>query len=202
VLDQILVMLHPFMPFVTEELWNALGERAVPLILAKWPVPDARALDPKASEDIDWVVRTVNGIRAARAELNVPPGARLEAIVTNAGEKTGLRLSALGPLVGRLARLRKIELGEAPAGGAAQVVVDEATVSLSLEGVIDIGAERVRLSKAAEAAEKERDGLSARLANPAFVERAKPEAVEKARSDHDEKASEAEKYRAALARLG
>ncbi len=76
------------------------------------------------------------------------------------------------------------------------------TIALQLEGVIDIAAERARLNKAAEAAEKERDALAARLANPAFVERAKPEAVEKARSDHDEKASDAEKYRAALARLG
>ena len=92
--------------------------------------------------------------------------------------------------------------GDEPSGGAAQIVVDEATFILPLEGVIDIAAERARLAKAAEAAEKERDALAARLANPSFVERAKPEAVEKARADHAEKASDAEKYRAALARLG
>ena len=74
VLDQILVMLHPFMPFITEELWNAMGERPYPLILAKWPMPDARALDPEAGPEIDWLIRLVSGIRAARAELNVPPG--------------------------------------------------------------------------------------------------------------------------------
>ncbi len=83
-----------------------------------------------------------------------------------------------------------------------QLVVDEVTYMLPLEGVIDIAAEKTRLAKAAEAAEKERDGLAARLSNPGFVERAKPEAVEKARADHTEKASDAEKYRAALARLG
>ena len=82
------------------------------------------------------------------------------------------------------------------------MVVDEATFVLPLEGVIDIEAERGRLSKALQAAEKERDSLSARLGNPSFVERAKPEAVEKARADHAEKASDAEKYRAALNRLG
>jgi valyl-tRNA synthetase len=82
------------------------------------------------------------------------------------------------------------------------VVVDEATYVLPLKGVIDIDAEKARLEKAAQAAEKERDALAARLANPSFVERAKPEAVEKARADHAEKASDAERYRAALQRLG
>ena len=81
-------------------------------------------------------------------------------------------------------------------------MVDEAIFVLPLEGVIDIAAEETRLTKAAETAEKERDSLAARLANPSFVERAKPEAVEKARADHEEKSSDAEKYRAALARLG
>jgi valyl-tRNA synthetase len=83
-----------------------------------------------------------------------------------------------------------------------QLVVDDITYILPLEGVIDFAAEKARLAKAAEAAEKERDSLAARLANASFVERAKPEAVEKARADHAERAAEAEKYRAALARLG
>ena len=84
----------------------------------------------------------------------------------------------------------------------AQVVIDEATFALPLEGVIDIAAERDRLAKALASAEKERDSLSQRLANPNFTERAKPEAVEKARADHDSKAAEAERLRAALERLG
>ena len=112
------------------------------------------------------------------------------------------RLERNGAALRRLARIDAIDQRRAPAGGAAQIVVDEATFILPLEGVIDIAAERARLAKAAEAAEKERDSLAARLANPSFVERAKPEAVEKARADHAEKASDAEKYRAALARLG
>jgi len=201
VLDQILVMLHPFMPFVTEELWNAMGERPYPLIVANWPMPDARALDPEAGPEIDWLIRLVGGIRAARAELNVPPGAKLALHVREAGTQTGERLARNGGALKRLARIEAIEAGPAQ-GGAAQVVVDEATFILPLEGVIDIEAERARLAKAAEAAETERDSLAARLANPSFVERAKPEAVEKARADHAEKASDAEKYRAALGRLG
>ncbi|HET9637970.1 MAG TPA: valine--tRNA ligase [Allosphingosinicella sp.] len=200
VLDQILVMLHPFMPFITEELWNA-NARPYPLIVAKWPMPDARALDPEAGPEIDWLIRLVGGIRAARAELNVPPGAKLPLHVRDAGGATRGRLERHEAALRRLARIETVSFDEA-SGGAAQVVVDEATYILPLEGVIDVEAERARLSKAAEAAEKERDSLAGRLANPSFVERAKPEAVEKARSDHAEKASDAEKYRAALARLG
>jgi valyl-tRNA synthetase len=201
VLDQILVMLHPFMPFVTEELWSAMGERATPLILAKWPMPDARALDPEAGPEIDWLIRLVSGIRAARSELSVPPGAKLTLCVEDANAATQKRLDRNVAAIQRLARIETIGDG-VPGGSAAQIVVDEATFFLPLEGVIDVAAEKARLAKAAEAAEKDRDSLAARLANPSFVERAKPEAVEKARADHDERASEAEKYRAALARLG
>jgi valyl-tRNA synthetase len=200
VLDQILVMLHPFMPFITEELWNA-NARPYPLIVAKWPMPDARALDPEAGPEVDWLIRLVGGIRAARAELNVPPGAKLPLHVRDSGDSTRGRLERHDAAIRRLARVEAVSFGEA-SGGAAQVVVDEATYIIPLEGVIDIEAERARLSKAAEAAEKERNSLAGRLANPSFVERAKPEAVEKARADHAEKASDAEKYRAALARLG
>jgi valyl-tRNA synthetase len=201
VLDQILVMLHPFMPFITEELWNALGERPYELILAKWPMPDARALDPEAGPEIDWLIRLVSGIRAARAELNVPPGAKLALHVRDAGDATRRRVARNEAALKRLARIDAIRDGEATGAGA-QIVVDEATYVLPLEGVIDVVAERARLGKAAQAAEKERDLLSARLGNPSFIERAKPEAVEKAREDHAAKASDAERYRAALARLG
>jgi valyl-tRNA synthetase len=202
VLDQILVMLHPFMPFITEELWHAMGDRPYELILAKWPMPDARALDPEAGPEIEWLIRLVSAIRAARAELNVPPGARLALHVRDASGRTAERLERNGAAIARLARIDGVSHGDAPAGGGAQLVVDEASFTLPLEGVIDLEAERARLSRAAEAAEKERDSLAARLANPSFVERAKPEAVEKARADHDEKASDAERYRAARQRLG
>jgi valyl-tRNA synthetase len=201
VLDQILVMLHPFMPFITEELWHAMGERPYDLLVAKWPMPDARALDPEAGPEIDWLIRLVSGIRAARTELNVPPGARLSLHVRDASAQTLERLERHSAALARLARVDGASGGEA-AGGAAQLVVDEATFVLPLEGVIDIGAERARLEKALQGAEKERDSLAARLANPSFIERAKPEAVEKARADHSEKASDADKYRAALSRLG
>jgi valyl-tRNA synthetase len=202
VLDQILVMLHPFMPFITEELWSKMGERPdYPIITAKWPMADARALDPEAAQEIDWLIRLVSELRAARTELNVPPGARLALHVRDAHDETLDRLGRQNAALSRLARVDRAE-GEAPAGGALQIVVDEATYVLPLEGVIDLDAERARLTKAIAAAEKERDSLNNRLSNPAFAEKAKPEAVEKARADHAEKSAEAARLSAALGRLG
>ena len=202
VLDQILVMLHPFMPFITEELWHAMGTRENEIIVAHWPLADTHALDANAAQEIDWLIRLVSEIRAARSELNVPPGAKLALHVRDASAVTGERLDRQATALGRLARVETISLDPAPAGGAAQVVVDEATYVLPLEGVIDLAAERARLTKGIEAAAKERDSLGKRLENPAFVEKAKPEAVEKARADHAEKSAEAERLSAALARLG
>src|SRR3546814_154700 len=184
VLDQILVMLHPFMPFITEELWHAMSPRANDLILAHWPMADARSLDPEAGPEIDWLVRLVSEIRAARSELNVPPGARLALHVRDAGDVTAARLSRHDAALKRLARIEHVGHDAAPSGGAAQVIVDEATFVLPLEGVIDLAAEKARLQKAVAAAEKERDSLAGRLGNPAVVEKAKPEAVAQAREDH------------------
>ena len=200
VLDQILVLLHPFMPFITEELWHAMGARDHDLIVAHWPMADARALDREAEREIDWLIRLVSEIRAARTELNVPPGARLPMHVRDANDATKARLERQASALARLARVEAAD-GEAT-GGAAQVVVDEATFVLPLEGVIDLDAERQRLTKAIAAVEKERDALGGRLGNASFVERAKPEAVEKARADHADKMAEAARLHAALGRLG
>jgi valyl-tRNA synthetase len=200
-LDQILVMLHPVMPFVTEELWHALGDRGGhDLITAKWV--EVGAVDATASAEIDWLIRLVSEIRSSRTELGVPPGTKLPLHVRDCSPITVARLETNRSMVERLARIEGISHEPAPAGGAAQIVVDEATYVLPLEGVIDLAAERVRLEKNAAAAEKERDSLAGRLGNPAFVDKAKPEAVEKARADHAEKSAEAERLRAALARLG
>ncbi len=199
--DQILVMLHPFMPFITEELWQLTGTRAQELIVAEWPVA-LYEVDTDAQGEIDWLIRLVSAIRTARTELNVPPGAKLRMVVRDAADATRGRLDRQGAALARLGRIESLAFGEDVAGGAAQIVVDEATFILPLEGVIDIAAEKTRLEKALAAAAKERDSLGGRLSNPAFVEKAKPEAVAKAREDHAEKTAEAERLKAALDRLG
>ncbi|GLV21653.1 valine--tRNA ligase [Sphingobium sp. TomMM35A] len=198
--DQILVMLHPFMPFITEELWNLTGTRETELIVARWPQA-LYAVDNEAQAEIDWLIRLISAMRTARTELNVPPGAKLAVVVHDASDETRRRIDRQGAALARLGRVESLSFGDAVTGGAAQIVVDEATFILPLEGVIDIEAEKSRLAKALAAAEKERDSLSGRLANPSFVEKAKPEAVAKAREDHAEKAAEAERLAAALDRL-
>jgi valyl-tRNA synthetase len=201
VLDQILVMLHPFMPFITEELWHAMGERNYDLIVAKWPEPKAD-LDLAAGAEINWLIQLVTEVRSAKNELGLAPGARLNAFVRDASAETLARIERQTAAIARQARLDSISNAEAPAGGAVQIVVDEATFVIPLEGLIDLDAERARISKAIEAVSKEAKSLEGRLSNPAFVEKAKPEAVEKARVDHAEKAAEVERLSAALARLG
>ena len=200
VLDRILVLLHPFMPFVTEELWHALALREHDIIVARWPMADARAIDRDAVAETEWAIKLVQEVRTARTELNVPPGAKVPLAI---GSFSDIARRALAGGRASIERLARVELREGAAEGmAVPVLVDADTLSLALDGVIDLAAERARLDKAAAAAEKERDALAGRLGNPAFAEKAKPEAVAKAREDHAAKSAEAERLRAALARLG
>ena len=205
VLDQILVMLHPFMPFITEELWHALSDPAAPrandIIHAKWPEPNA-TVDARAIAEINWVVDTISKTRSFKAELNIPPGTRLTANIAEPQASTAAIIGRQGPALSRLGRIDAFVYAPVDTNNVAQIVVGDDTVIFALDGVIDLDAERSRISKAIEAATKERDALAGRLSNAAFVEKAKPEAVEKARADHAEKAAEAERLRAALARLG
>ncbi len=198
-LDQILVMLHPVMPFLTEELWHKLGARGHDLIVAAW-VPADLPADAAASADIEWLIGLVSEVRSARTELNVPPGAKLGYSVEGADTATAARLTANAAAIERLARI--VPATVPATGGRLQLVHADSTYALPLEGIIDLDAERARLAKAQATALKERDSLAGRLASPGFTEKAKPEAVEKAREDHAARSAEAERLGAALARLG
>ncbi|CAA9495302.1 MAG: Valyl-tRNA synthetase [uncultured Sphingomonadaceae bacterium] len=202
VLDQILVALHPFMPFITEELWHALAERDHDLVVGRWPQADARAVDPAAGAEVEWLIGLVSAVRSARAELNVPPSAKLVLHAAEADEVLRAKLARHDAALKRLARLEAVSFAPAPAGGAAQLVAEGATFVLPLEGVIDLGAERARLAKALAAAEKEIGATEKRLGNPAFLERAKPEVVEENQARLASLGAEAKRLRAAVARLG
>ena len=202
VLDQILVMLHPIMPFVTEELWGALGDRAdYPLITAKWPEPGAK-VGAAAKREVEWLIALVGNLRTAKNELGIAPGAKLEAYLANPSATTRAIIAANPGAIDRLARLSAIRFAPAPAGAAMQLGAGDANLIIPLEGIIDIAAEKTRLAKALELSTKEAKSLEGRLSNPSFVEKAKPEAVDKARADHAMHAAEAERLAAALARLG
>ncbi len=199
--DQILVMLHPFMPFITEELWHSMGERPYELIVAKWPAPEA-GRDSAAAKQIDGVIAIVSEVRAMRAELTIPWIVMLVPTVIGGDVAMIERFNANAATLSRMGKLATPVAADAVPSGSAQIVIDGVTIAFPLEGAIDLDAERSRLAKAIAVAEKDRDGLAARLNNPAFAERAKPEAVAKAREDHDARAAEAERLGAALARLG
>ncbi len=204
VLDQILVMLHPFMPFITEELWHALGERPYDLIHAKWPSPNA-AFDEDATENIVVANNVIDLIRSKRTEAGIPPATMVTLQISGEGEllENALRVwsSNTAPIM-RMARVSNMELVNQASQANISFDLNGVTYRIPLEGAIDLDAERARITKAIEAASKEAKSLEGRLNNPAFVEKAKPEAVEKARADHAEKAAEAERLTAALARLG
>ena len=199
--DQILVMLHPFMPFVTEELWHSMGDRPYELIAANWPEPEAQR-DPNAAREIGGLVEVISEVRAMRAELNIPWSANLVPYVIGGDAAMMDRLARNTATLARMAKVAVPVNSETVPPSSAQIVVGGVTIAFPLEGAIDLDAERSRLSKSIAAAEKDRDSLAARLSNPSFTERAKPEAVEKARADHDERSSEADRLRAALERLG
>jgi valyl-tRNA synthetase len=200
VLDQILVMLHPFMPFITEELWDKMGDRGGNLLIhAQWPEPGAE-VDQSSKGRIEGLIDLVTSIRGVRSELNIAPGPVIELAIADPTEAASEFFGSLRPYVERLARVRILE--GFPNGARAPVIWGGDTFFMALEGILDFEAERARIGKSIESLSKEAASLAARLANPAFVEKAKPEAVEKARADHAEKAAEVERLQAALARLG
>jgi len=203
VLDQILVMLHPFMPFVTEELWHAQGERPYELIVAKWPEPEA-AVDAAAKAELEWLIGVIEGVRAGRAELGISPAPQLPAIYAGYPPSRLPLFEKHNEMFLKRCRLASLEPQTVPIDGNnyIEVVAGDGFIFLHTEGYFDRAARIAGLKKEIEAALKERDSLVKRLENPAFVEKAKPEAVEKARADHAHHAAEAERLEAALARLG
>jgi valyl-tRNA synthetase len=200
-LDQILVMLHPFMPFITEELWHKLGARKCELIVAQWPAPEAE-VSKDATDAIDWVIDLTTNTRSAKNELGIAPGAKLAAWLATPSDVASRTIERSSAAIERLARLTPVTIGDAPAGPAMQVTAGEDVFVIPLEGIVDIAAEKTRLEKALAASTKEAKSLEGRLSNPAFAEKAKPEAVEKARADLAHHQGEVERLTAALARLG
>ncbi len=199
-LDQLLVMLHPVMPFLTEELWHQLSLRD-DLVLAQWVKTDALPEDAAASADIDWLIRLLSDIRSLRSEMSIPWKDELAVFVVDAPDKVHERIKLYYPAIKRIVR-GLFTTDPAPKEGVAIIAHDDATYAVLLEGIVDLAAEKTRLEKALAAAAKERDALAGRLGNPGFTEKAKPEAVEKAREDHAARSAEAERLAAALARLG
>ena len=203
VLDQILHLLHPIMPFITEELWEALGEnRDGSLITSAWPELPASLIDAGANAEMDWVVRLISQVRTVRAEMNVPPGAKIPMLLKDAGAVAQASLETHKDLIERLARLDSAGLidGEVPEG-AVQDVIDEAILVLPLAEVIDIAGEKDRLEKEIAKLDGEIAKHDKKLANKGFTDKAPPEVVETERERRQETSDKKNKLSEALQRL-
>ena len=204
VLAQALHLLHPIAPFVTEELWQQLFDRPDGLLIAAaWPHLDGTLLDKAAEEELGWLVRLIGSVRAARTELNVPPGARLALCQHGASQRTLAWLERHGEAIRRLARIGEIELAERPTPGQSLVVVvDEATFALPVAGVIDLAGERARLEREIGKLETEIERGRQKLASADFVARAPGEIVEQQRERLEEAGAARGRLQQALHRIG
>ena len=182
VMDQCLLMLHPIMPFITEELWGEITDRPKMLVHGDWPTYGAELIDPAAEREMNWVVDLIEKIRSVRAEMRV-----------NAGAKTGLVLLGLDAaaetafernkaMVMRLARIEEISTADAAPKGAVTLPVEGGSVCLPLADLIDVEAEKARLNKALGKLEGERSGLEKKLSNEKFIANAPQEVVDENRA--------------------
>jgi len=203
--DTILKLLHPFMPYITEELWARTVEHLKPrktlLIEAPWPELAALPNNEKACEEMHWVIELVSGIRSVRSEMNVPPAAKIALVLKDAEAATKNRLERHKGVVATLARLSSITTSDTIPAGSAQFVIGEAVAALPLGDVIDFARERARLEKELKKAEDEIARFDAKLSNEQFVSRAPEEVLQEQRDKRAEAAALAARLNEAIGRL-
>ncbi|HMK88562.1 MAG TPA: class I tRNA ligase family protein, partial [Methylocystis sp.] len=206
VLDRVYALLHPFMPFITEELWAIKGAEGAPrpagetlLALAPWPQLEGLE-DAEAEAEIGWIVELVSDIRSLRAEMNLQ-SAELPLVFVGVEPAVAERVARNEETLRKLARLSTLAFADRAPKSSAQLLVRGALAAIPLEGVIDLAAEAKRLQKEVEKNEAEVKKLDAKLANPGFLAKAEEEIIEEHRERREEALALAAKLKAALARL-
>ncbi|MFS4438531.1 valine--tRNA ligase [Paracoccaceae bacterium GXU_MW_L88] len=200
-LDQCLKMLHPLMPFITEAIWEQTGDRAAMLAQADWPEFGAELVDDAADKEMGWVINLIEQIRSVRAQMRVPAGAKIPLLTLELDAAGQAALDRNRPLIERLARLESITPVESAPKGAVTIAVGGGSVCLPLADVIDVAAEEARLEKSVAKLDKEIKGLSSKLSNEKFLEKAPEEVVQDQRDRLAEVEEEAANLRGALARV-
>jgi len=203
VIEQILRLMHPIMPFITEELWESLGYGGTgTLMTARWPEFTAALINQDAAAEMEWVIGAVSQIRAIRSEMNVPPSASLPLTLGEMGGKTGAWVETHKDALLRLARLSGIEgRGDSDPAGAVPLFQGEATLLLGLAGAVDVKAETARLTKELAKLDKDISKYDAKLGNADFLAKADPEVIEDNKERRAEAVATKERLQAALARL-
>lgn len=202
VLDRILLILHPFMPFITTELWNNTAKRDVKLIHAQWIKNES--IDENALAEIDWAIDLITSIRSLRAEMNIPAAAKLVVKIKGANTQSQNNLKALENIICPLARLENIECvanDYAVTPDMIQNVFKETTLLLPLKGIVDFSAERERLNKELANLNKNIEGYTRKLSNASFIERAPTQVVEEEKRRQAEALASKAKVEEALARI-
>jgi valyl-tRNA synthetase len=202
VLGQILRLLHPIMPFISEELWQYFAPEGAGLLIgARWPELAPGAADRAAAAEMEWVIAAISAIRAVRAEMNVPAASRTPLLVKDAEPVAAERLARHREHFVRLARVDRIEPAATVPAGAIQAVVEGATLALPLGGVVDLAREKARLAKEIGRLDAVIAQIDAKLGNPSFVAKAKPEVVEEQRQREAEASRDRDRLRAAHQQL-
>ena len=201
ILDSILKLLHPFMPFISEEIWQETGDRDEFLMLSEWPALTDDLINDAASDSINWLIRVISSIRSVRSEMNIPPSKKGPMVVIGASKETDTRLGKYSEALDRMARVESWSTDTSAPKGALQTVVDEATLALPLAGLIDLSAEKARISKEMDKLSQEIEKIDKKLANPNFVDKAPAAVVEEQKTRKSGFASELEKLKAALDNL-
>jgi valyl-tRNA synthetase len=205
VLDRTITLLHPFMPFITEELWARLAEFGVKrerlLIEERWPDLPASLIDGAAEAEIDWVIGLITETRATRSALNVPPSTQIQLYLVGAARDLGARLDRHAKLIDRLARLEFSTTADSAPPGSVTFVMDDATVALPLDGVIDFKVEAERLAKEIARHDSDAAKIAAKLDNADFVRKAPEDVVEENRERLAEALAARDKLAAAHERL-
>ena len=200
VLDQAMILLHPVMPFITEELWDKTGHKDM-LITHSWPKSDAGAIDAEADEEINWLIDLISEIRSIRSEMNVPGSARAPLTLSGASDVTRKRLDTHEDLILFLGRLSGVDVSETAAAGSVPFVAGEATAHLAIAEFIDLKAEEARLTKGIADFDKTIDGVRRKLDNPEFVRKAPDEVITENRERLEDAENGKVKLSAALERL-
>jgi len=201
VIDQCLILLHPVMPFITEELWGQIADRDTLLAHADWPDYGTSLIDDAADREMNWVIRLIEDIRSARAQMHVPAGLKIPVIRQQSDDAARAAWSANEALIMRMARIDSLADRATLPKGCVTIPAEGAIFALPLADIIDVEEEKARLEKSLGKLQKEIGGLKARLDNPKFAESAPEEVVTEARDNLAQREDEAGKLRQALARL-